>query len=583
MRARLLPLTLLLPLLALGPALADEGPDAKAPAPGALTLATRRVVIFKDGHALFVRRGTALADDQGHVYTDAVPDNAVLGTFWAFSEGEALVGMQAQFVETRRAEERRETCLTLLDLLRVNLGRRVTIGLTDGKELAGVLKQVLDRPAPPDPEPPAPSAAHPPAERELLPQGGHLLVMSDTPRGEVVLPVALVQTLSAATLETNITRAFETRAVTKRMRFDLGPGRAGQEVALVVLHFGPDLRWIPTYRVGGDLSTSADLALQAEILNEAEDLDQVEASLVVGVPHFRFKEVVSPLSLEATLQSALRRAAPQLMGQMGQTSNVAFQSRAGERMGPTERSPMDLAPELAGEGSQDLFVYGVKALTLPKGARATLPLWQSTVPMEHLYALEVNLGRNVEGGGSYVRPKASAQVLAPIELARHEVWHHLELTNDSDVPWTTGAALTLDGQVPIGQDMITYTPVGASSLLPLTIAVDVRADFSEVESARQPKAITHGGYEYARIQKQATIRVRNFRSEATRFRATLALGGRVTEASDEGRIVINDFRPEDWSRGGHPSLNHHSDVEWNVELAPGEEKRLTCAYEFYLR
>jgi hypothetical protein len=141
----------------------------------------------------------------------------------------------------------------------------------------------------------------------------------------------------------------------------------------------------------------------------------------------------------------------------------------------------------------------------------------------------------------------------------------------------------MHGAIPIGQDMITYTPVGGSSLLPLTIAVDVRADFSEVEAARQPKAITHNGYEFARVQKLATIKVRNFRPEATRFRASLSLGGRVSLASDEAEVRINDFRAEDWSQGGYAGLNHHSDVEWNVELAPGEERKLTCEYEFFLR
>src|SRR5687768_4599348 len=67
-----------------------------------LTLGTERVVIFKDNYGLVAKTGKAVADAEGRVYTTAVPDAAVLGTFWAMSgEGEKLIGMSAGWDEKK--------------------------------------------------------------------------------------------------------------------------------------------------------------------------------------------------------------------------------------------------------------------------------------------------------------------------------------------------------------------------------------------------------------------------------------------------------------------------------------------------
>ena len=58
------------------------------------------------------------------------------------------------------------------------------------------------------------------------------------------------------------------------------------------MYFRPGIRWIPTYRIDlrqKDGKNMAQVSLQAEILNEAEDLHDVPLDIVVGVPNFRFK------------------------------------------------------------------------------------------------------------------------------------------------------------------------------------------------------------------------------------------------------------------------------------------------------
>ena len=291
--------------------------------------------------------------------------------------------------------------------------------------------------------------------------------------------------------------------------------------------------------------------------------------------------------LEAALRNALVEAAPALMAQ-NSLSNASFGSRAGERV-RADSGGMDMAPELATESAQDLFVYSLPALRLPKGGRAAMPLWQTDVPLGHLYTLDLDLARDGSGGAPYVRStrergRGRRETSSPLELAQLSVWHQLELTNTSSWPWTTGAAITMKGLLPVGQDMLTYTPRGGTTLLPLTLAVDMRANVQEEELSREPDQVVWQGNRYMRLVKRCTVQVSSFRDAVSATRVRVSLGGRVLEVSDGGTKRINDFRPEDWTRSQSSyGVNNHSDVEWRIDLKPGDVKELTLTYELYVR
>ena len=61
-----------------------------------------------------------------------------------------------------------------------------------------------------------------------------------------------------------------------------------------MMYFRPGVRWIPTYRVDlpgqGAKEKFAELSLQAEILNEAEELIDVPVDIVVGSAEFPLPE-----------------------------------------------------------------------------------------------------------------------------------------------------------------------------------------------------------------------------------------------------------------------------------------------------
>src|SRR5690606_18884722 len=164
----------------------------------------------------------------------------------------------------------------------------------------------------------APEATAPAGARvtrtALTPVGGAFVELELPSAGgapqQVVLPVADVRSVAGTGLRTTWTSRTKVTTRRKRLTFDFGAEAAGKDVVVSILYFSPGVRWIPTYRLTGDLDTDGTLALQAEILNELEDIDGAAVDLVVGVPNFRFGETISPLALERTMRNVLRQAAP---------------------------------------------------------------------------------------------------------------------------------------------------------------------------------------------------------------------------------------------------------------------------------
>ncbi|HUT34997.1 MAG TPA: hypothetical protein VNE39_16015 [Planctomycetota bacterium] len=370
----------------------------------------------------------------------------------------------------------------------------------------------------------------------------------------------------------------------KRLILEFDPKVADGAVEVEVFFLGPGIRWIPTYRVAlGE--KEADMVMQAEVLNEAEDLPGIPVDLVVGVPSFRFRNLASPLTLTGAIVDPLRRAAPQIMDQS--MSNALFTQRAGEVRGE-RRAPQPavegpavpaLPPELGGEQAQDLFVYHVPKLSLRAGERAAVPILSTKVPFRDLYTWDVQLARS----GAESLPE-SGRHASPTRLLKNEVWHQVELANKSAVPWTTGAALVMDGYLPIGQELLTYTSPGGKCQVPLTVAVDVRGTYEESETERIVKAVHFQGYDYAKITKKGTLRVTNYKKKPITLYLACQFGGNAVEASDDGKIAVTDYQAGDWQNvQGHPSLTGHSTIRWELTVEPGATKEVTCRYAFHVR
>jgi len=557
-------------------------------AEGELTLTTERVVVFKDGYCLVVKKAVGTSAKDGTVYTEEVPDAAVLGSFWAIDPEGRIRSMTAGVESTEVVKDLEIPCRTYLEILKANVGKTVTVDLDNGEDLRGEILEVLTEEN---------VVQIQPHQRSLLsssfrfdPSGryeanqliGSLFALRC---GEVdcVIPVRRVTRVVGSELAMTHTTKLTEKRSTKRLTFAFLGGAADREFR--IMYFRPGVRWIPTYRIGLDEAKhEARITLQAEILNEAEDLVNVPFDLVVGVPNFRFKEVVSPFVLESALQNALARALPQLMGQRAMNSNfmsnAGFSSRSGEYRGPppSGATGLDLPDDLTAGQSQDLYIYSLPALTVKKGQRAAVPVFEATTTYRDVYTWDLRLSR------MDIEAAPSGQGASPLTLSTNRIWHQIELRNSSKMPWTTGAAMILSGMQPLAQELMTYTPGGGSVRVPVTVAIDLRGVFFEEETARKLDGLTWMRQKYARIEKQGKLSIRNYKDREIDLEITCRLGGRADEATHDGRITVGAFDKGDWQNYlGHPAVNNHSVVFFKLTLKPGETVSPEVKFHYFAR
>ena len=553
---------------------------------GKLTLVTERVVVFKDGYALVVKRASGVADESGVLFTEEVPDAAVLGTFWALPISGEISSMDAGFVETTELTDEEVLCADYVEILVANKGCTATVELEDGERLEGEIREVLtdERPVnlPVSPDPFRSSLPAPVRTTNRL--IGSLFVLTGG-TGDRVIPVSRIRRLDIKEIQLTRIREVREERRTKRLSFRFRDGAGAKEVR--ILYFRPGIRWIPTYRLDLDEpKQQVDIWLQAEILNEAEDLVGVPFDLVVGVPNFRFKEVVSPFVLEAALSNALRQAAPQLMGQQAIASRFSnsiqpagFGARSGEWRGAEEGVGETTLPEDLTTGrNQDLYVYSLPPMTVRKGHRAAAPLLTTRAPYRDVYTWDLGVARHdrevVQDAGN----------VSPLALLRNQVWHQVEIENPTSGPWTTGAAMVLSGGRPIAQELLTYTSAGSRVRLPLTVAVDIRADFTEEEIDRELSAMQWLRQSYARIDKRCRLGVVSMKGEPVEFEVTCRLGGTAEEVSDDGKITVSPFEADDWRNyQGAPAVNNHSEIRWKTTLEPGKPFTPWVRVRYYAR
>ncbi len=553
-----------------------------------LKLTTDRVVVFKDGCYLALKSGTAVTNKDGELHLLDVPDGAVLGSVWATSAKGKLNAIVASRETVKQTEEKVTPCTQPIEVLQANIGQRAKVVMQDKSIWQGEILRVLTEPTLAAPTPALShflgtdddvadplgnalsSRAHSvrPAGKTVSGIAGSQFILR-TDEGDVLLHVGQIQSLTIKDMKASLARTVTTTTTPKRLTLRFA--EAGKPVDVSFMYFQSGLRWIPTYRV--NLQTEADkklanLDLQAEFLNEAEDLDNVPVDIVVGVPNFRFKDTPSPLILEQTLRNVLQQAAPQLMGQQMQMSNSMVSARMGERQQADDAIAFALPAELGAVGAQDLFVYSLKKLKLMKGQRAAMPLFSAQIPYRDVYTWDVHVTRNdIEAAGGPGMGGKGSKNGSPQTLSENRVWHQIVLTNTTRLPWTTGPALLMQGNQPLAQDLMTYTAAGSEVRIPVTVSVDTQGTYNEEETARKLNALGFEGHNYARIDKTASLSLVNRKSSPIEVEITFRTGGKGEEASHEGKITLDSHSTADWTDyRGYSAVNNSSRVVWKATV-----------------
>ncbi len=529
-----------LPLLL---AVATAGLAADQPvSPAAVSrLPVKEVTVFKDGHAFVLHEGRLPMSAAGEILMDNLP-RPVIGTFWAYSkEPKAKL---VSVVASRKKLSVERTALTLRELVEANEGAEAVVTETNNLAYPCTLlgfptrssKELLD--------------TSPPGAAEQLPQQGNLVLLK-TAEGIKALPFEQIR-------EVTFKQPPRAKAAQEEFRdfltlkFNGGGQAPGPTADLGLMYLQKGLRWIPSYKVELDGQGHAQLRLQATVLNELTDLEDVTLQLVIGVPTFYFKDTLDPMALQemaAQLSAYFQEGGGRQNRRSALASNfsnaiMTQTARMGDFRGGGEGGG-GAGPEFPESArNEDLFVFTVRHVTLKQGERMVLPIAECTVPYEDVFALDL----------PFAPPPEMARNLnnqQQAELARlfsaPKVTHQARLTNKSSYPFTTAPALILRQGRVIAQGMMTYTAVGARSDLALTTAVDLQVKKTDNETTRTPNAFQQNGDQFMRVDLTGEVRVTNHRAQPVRLEVTRYVLGHVDSADHDGTVQMsNVFESRDY-------------------------------------
>jgi len=466
-------------------ALSNEPTPALAPLPvppplltapalaGEATGQVERLLAYKNGVSLVSVRVSGTADGTGTLRYVLPPAHLVAGSVWL--EGErAPLAVRAATSE----EDVLRPVEGLAELLEANIGREVTLrwlpsGVTVLPEkgpisTAGVITRLVG-PSFQDPRfgaPPLAPRTHvvlaPPRDADAWGRSATVLRLDD------------IVACSGEDLRSEIVR----REVREwALEFATEPG-APFECDLHFLARG--VQWRAIHRLDGDLAGEDELSLSVELSNDLIALDDTVVHVIAGEPNFRHEHLASFLSARVD-------ATPDQNVWSQQIANPFANSLTRGRAEPS--SLPDTEATAAGSTNGDLVRIPVGTLDLEVGGRMLRRVRTESVPVAHVYTLDLDVRRGSENGVEMRDARGPAENWEPaykggfVRSRRAKVWHQLALTNTAATPWTHGPLLVVrrdaDGPFPLAQEDLRYTGSGATTEVPLNLALDVDVAFEE--------------------------------------------------------------------------------------------------------
>ena len=500
-------------------------------------LPAKYVAVFKNGYAFVVREGQIKTRD-GWAVTEQVPE-ASFGAYWIGAQDDAYL---EQAIGSRELVETPVVAQTIEDLIELNPGKQAVFTVNDKPIQGKIVSTMLGSQVGSNPN----------------------YYLIETQEGTL----AILKTWISRVM---FTGAFSNQTVIKTYvnRIKVKLSEKKKPVKLNISYLQKGIGWTPSYLIHILDDKQARITMNATLINDAEDLENVDLSFTVGYPNFMYAGVVSPMAMQGTLYSFLsslnggsyRNTTGAMMNMQAQTTVNAYRGYA-----DVSEDYYESVPDTMGQSVGELFFYQLSNVTVKKGERAYYNLFSKEVKYKNIYMWNVPNTAGVNINGYQTTPSASDADL--------QVWHTIELDNSTAYPWTTAPAFVVKENQPMAQDMINYTPKGAKINLKITVAPDIRTDKKEVETERK-RAIRINSYYFDQVTVSGELYVKNYKNEEIDMEITKLLTGEVSSSTQNGKVskMVENLK----------DVNFNSMIEWKLNLKPGKDATLKYVYTVYIR
>lgn len=494
-----------------------------------------RISIFKNGSAFFAKKVKFNAEN-GNAYLAKLPA-AAYGLLWFNAESNSLKHVKS----LSKTSDKERKVSSLRELIRANAGQRAVVTYLHA---GNAVK----------------------AEGIIGCENGLLSVKTND-------KILFFDEANVADCQFFEMPKFSLKENQNEDVWEFSFAKNNREQTVEMLYLQRGLAWFPAYQIELLTDEKAKITFSTQIMNEAEDIENANIQLVVGVPNFQFEHLKAPLASSENLSSLLS----QLSGNSSRYNvspmrNVMTQQMYAynENYGDFDAAPdaAGLDFEATGEQAGDLFFYDAPAnISLKKGEKIAFDIFKTECHYQHSYDVQLKSSRS--DGLFYAEFK-------PTEAKLPEVWHSIHLKNETKTPWTTAPvfAVSKTGNAkPLSQDKITYTPVGAKAKIKLTVASDISVREEERETDRKQVKLKDGNYE--QITVEAKISINNYKKSNVKININKLVFGEMLKSDLNWKV--------DKMTGYNYANNRNNQVSWEIEVGAEKEKVITYSYMTFVK
>ncbi|MDR6570762.1 hypothetical protein MRBLMN1_005758 [Chitinophaga ginsengisegetis] len=532
---------------------------------------TKSLSVFKNGQSFVVKEIKAQVADSGFRLNNLPV--ALFGTYWFAGTTNPVSRVSSRVEQVNEIQERKAN--SFLELLHANKGKSITIVTTDNNIYKGSVED-FDLPEEIN-------------SRLQLQQ----MQLTNVYRGQYQFdriyapanPVLLLKmngkwigiepaTIKTITFEDKPSRTTTARIAVQKPIVTVHFAKSGQQ-SFTMMYLQNGLSWTPVYQLQLVSETEATLNLQAEVNNNVEDIKNTDVDFVMGVPNF---------SQAITLATLLNFSSTGNVENANIYSNAIqmradyARDRAAESIVMPEQAS---SPDNTAVENEDLYFYTLKNISLSKGERAQYPVFNKPVKIHHFYktVLPASVMSTYQVNGE--EGTASEEMEAANHAGRgatpNKVNHFVEIYNNTDNPFTSGAVLILqkNTQKPIAQDVLKFTAKGSSTPIFITTAPDILVREKEALVSVKKEAKTYNGYKYTLATVKGTITVINSKSRLADIQVQKTISGAITSASTKYSQSLNLEYKND--------INQGRQLDFELAVDAGAKKSFTYTYEMYIR
>lgn len=488
-------------------------------------LPLKKITIFKNGSCLLAREGkTAVKDGAARL---PIPQEVLFGGYWIGATG----GNTIQSLTFKKDRfEKKETAKEFWQYLSGNVGKAVTVSIMakNNETISGKIVGF---------------------EKE----SGIVKLKQDNGK------ITFLQTANIFQLDFN-EEANSSFVQDSALRMVLlKPEKATNELNLQQLSMQAGVNWVPSYLLKIKDEKTARLEMKAVVENGIEDINDAETELVVGSPQMYFGMRRDPITYDYLTTDGASSQEFQQPSQM--LSNVAF-----ARMDKVAEAESAFGGSFSTEGekSGDLYIYKIGKISLPNRSKGSYPVFASPVEYKHKYEGVIPDKTNYYNSRFIDNNETN-----------FDVYHSLELRNNTQVPFTTAPVLVVtEKEQFLAQDILKYTPVGGTVDVKLSKAIDIVMRNAEEESQRNDSYKKINSFMYSRVVVKGSINISNLQSKEVTVNVKKLLAGTVLSQSDGGKAVKTGI--------GYDN-NPGSSIAWEIKMPVNSKKTLNYEYEVLYR